>query len=379
MKKLCTLILIALYLSLQINAEEKSNANAEAKLQIITNKISQNKSKIKVKKKKKKRIENEIYVISRELRYTELSLRRVKTKYAKSKKAISRTQQNLIKAQNKFSKKNDKFVKRLVSIYKNKDFSTADFLFSNKDFSPMDAMYFFNRIIETDLSLIKGTKNEYKALKKEKNKLKKQLYNLGGLKTKIKEQELSLSAKKSKKKRYLRNISSEIAKIEARNNELLRSSKHISKDINKITNNVFYGTGRFIKPTLGWLSSKFGYRKHPLFKRRLFHSGIDLAAPKGYKIKASDSGKVILAGRAAKYRGYGKITIIDHGRRPKDGKRISTVYAHQSRTLVKKGAMVKRGQIIGLVGSTGYSTGPHLHFEIRENGRPINPLKYIRL
>ena len=84
-----------------------------------------------------------------------------------------------------------------------------------------------------------------------------------------------------------------------------------------------------------------------------------------------------MAGRKKKYNGYGKITIIDHGTKAK--KRYSTVYAHQSRIFVKVGDYISRGDVIGWVGSTGNSTGPHLHFEIRVNGNPVNPLKYIKL
>ena len=86
---------------------------------------------------------------------------------------------------------------------------------------------------------------------------------------------------------------------------------------------------------------------------------------------------MIVAGTHKRYRGYGKVTVIDHGKRNKDGKRISTLYAHQSRIMIKKGDYVKKGDEIGWVGSTGFATGPHLHFEMRVNGRPVDPLKFI--
>ena len=104
------------------------------------------------------------------------------------------------------------------------------------------------------------------------------------------------------------------------------------------------------------------------------HTGMDFAAPRGYRIKAVDSGKVLFSGFK---RGYGNVTIINHGWRK--NKKISSLYAHQWKMIVQKGQMVKKGQLIGYVGSTGYSTGPHLHFEIRENGKPVNPSQYLRL
>ena len=92
----------------------------------------------------------------------------------------------------------------------------------------------------------------------------------------------------------------------------------------------------------------------------------------GTPIRAANSGRVIYTGW---YGGYGKVVIIDHGN--VHGKPTSTLYAHQSRIAASNGNNVSRGQIIGYVGSTGYSTGPHLHFEVRINGRPVNPLNYI--
>ena len=118
----------------------------------------------------------------------------------------------------------------------------------------------------------------------------------------------------------------------------------------------------FIWPARGALSSRFGWR----WQRH--HNGIDIAAPYGTQIYAAKAGRVTFSGW---YYGYGRAVIIDHG----DG--VSTVYGHASKLLVRVGDMVGAGQPIALVGSTGIATGPHLHFEIRVNGRPLNPLKYL--
>ena len=128
----------------------------------------------------------------------------------------------------------------------------------------------------------------------------------------------------------------------------------------------------FIKPIGGAITSPYGYRIHPIFKKRIYHSGIDIGGPNGGSIVASNDGKVIYTGW---YGGYGKVVILDHG--VVNGQPITTLYAHMSSINARNGQFVKKGQQIGREGSTGYSTGPHCHFEVRVNGKPVNPLNYI--
>ena len=128
----------------------------------------------------------------------------------------------------------------------------------------------------------------------------------------------------------------------------------------------------FIKPIAGRITSPFGYRTHPIFNSRTFHSGVDIGGQYRGAIRASNSGKVIYTGW---YGGYGKVVIIDHGKI--NGHPTTTLYAHLDSISASNGAYVSKGQIIGREGTTGYSTGPHCHFEVRVNGKPVNPLNYI--
>jgi len=123
-------------------------------------------------------------------------------------------------------------------------------------------------------------------------------------------------------------------------------------------------------PSSSRITSGYGYRNHPTRRRREFHTGIDIGAQHGQYIRAAAGGVVILSGW---HGGFGNTVIIDHGAG------VHTLYGHNSRNLVAVGDVVRAGQNIARIGSTGISTGPHLHFEVRENGRHVNPGRYLGL
>lgn len=123
-----------------------------------------------------------------------------------------------------------------------------------------------------------------------------------------------------------------------------------------------------IEPVRGWITSEFGMRDDPYTGARAMHHGIDISTPEGKPFVAPASGTVVFSGPRGN---YGNIVVIEHGLG------VSTFYAHLKESLVNVGEEVKRGQNIGTVGNTGRSTGPHLHYEIRVHGMPINPRAYI--
>ncbi len=153
-------------------------------------------------------------------------------------------------------------------------------------------------------------------------------------------------------------------------NELNSRNGTIEVDLSESEEKLaaFFDTIPTLLPTVGRVSDNFGYRKDPFTKRKTYHDGIDIGADTGTSIKAAASGTVTLAER---YSGYGKCVIIDHGRG------ITTLYGHASTLLVKEGQKVKKGDVIAKVGSTGRSTGPHLHFEVRVYGTAVDPMQYL--
>ncbi|MDX2084729.1 MAG: M23 family metallopeptidase [Candidatus Melainabacteria bacterium] len=121
-------------------------------------------------------------------------------------------------------------------------------------------------------------------------------------------------------------------------------------------------------PTHGKMTSPFGWRTHPVTQKHQFHAGIDIAASTGDPIYVTQDGTVVFSGP---YKGYGNVMVVQHA------PNLFTLYGHCSQNLVQPGQWVARGQVIGLVGSTGLSTGPHLHFEVHQNRQYVNPLAYL--
>ena len=150
-------------------------------------------------------------------------------------------------------------------------------------------------------------------------------------------------------------------------------SKMIHQDISLLLEqlyekqDIFHSTPS-IQPTRGWISSKFGYRKYPFNGDISMHEGMDIATLPGTPVKAPGDGTVIFAGYKT---GYGKLIIIDHGYQ------LSTLYGHLSDIMVSKWQTIKRNDVIAATGNTGYSSGPHLHYEVRINNVPDDPANYI--
>jgi murein DD-endopeptidase MepM/ murein hydrolase activator NlpD len=155
------------------------------------------------------------------------------------------------------------------------------------------------------------------------------------------------------------NLNKNLNKDDTLSKELQKSKETLNKFVDSIPTFV---------PAKGTITSPFGRRRHPILRIRLNHNGVDIDSPKGAPIMAAASGEVIYSGYSS---GFGYHVIIDH----KNG--YETTYAHCSKLIAKVGDLVDKGQKIALVGSTGLSTGPHLHFELKINGTVVDPTQYI--
>jgi len=182
---------------------------------------------------------------------------------------------------------------------------------------------------------------------------------------------LQVSAEEGRQKALLQDVQSKVKDFEAQIASLKKESDAIAALLRarqKAQLKAPSGKGVLAAPVPGAITSGFGPRKHPIFGTMRNHTGVDFTATSGTPVRASADGVVAVAGDRG---GYGTTVIVDHGNT------LATLYGHLSRTAVAEGATVARGQVVGYAGSTGYSTGPHLHFEVRVNGNPVDPLRYL--
>jgi murein DD-endopeptidase MepM/ murein hydrolase activator NlpD len=291
---------------------------------------------------------------------------------------LNRTQVDIQKVRGNIDSRKEQLNTRLVSIYKYGYQSYLEILFQVKNFGEFISRFeMVGNFVRSDLEMLKNLQQQHEYISQKKQEISKYQDELerqkrvyDRLKAEAQTQHGRLLSKANTQRRALSNIQNDRQQLEQALDELEELSRSMEAEIRneQNKNRTALGTGTYIWPVRGRISSQFGYRFHPVLKKNKYHSGIDIASPRGTPILAADSGIVIFSGYNG---GYGKMLTIDHGIG------YSTVYGHASALLVGYGQKVTKGQKIALVGSTGLSTGPHLHFEVRKNGVPQNPLSYL--
>lgn len=278
----------------------------------------------------------------------------------------------LEKAERNLSERSKILNKRMRDIYENGQVSYLDVLLGAHDFGDFTTrMDILKRVVSQDITLITKVKAERELVLQKKAELERDRAAIAELHKAAAEKRLAISARKNEREAVLASAVNERDTAEQAYQELLETSRQIEQMIRSQSggnNSAASSTGALIWPASGPITSPYGWRTHPIFGTQRYHSGIDIGADYGDTVSAADGGVVIYADWMG---GYGKAVIIDHG----GG--ISTLYAHNSELLVSEGERVRKGQAISRVGSTGYSTGPHLHFEVRENGSPVSPMGYL--
>ncbi len=220
---------------------------------------------------------------------------------------------------------------------------------------------------KAQLKELESLKKKIKELEEVEKKLKQILGIKGSIQTPTKASAIPLNLKTYSDLETF-DTQRKILEMKAILKEKEEALAYIEKEINRRKSILAVTPSRW--PSFGIITSGYGWRIHPIFRRRHFHEGIDIVSFWGTPVYATADGFVIYTGWKS---GYGKTIEISHGRG------ISTFYAHLSSIKVNSGTYVKKGQLIGLVGSTGTSIGPHLHYEVRRNGVAVNPTPYLNV
>ena len=262
---------------------------------------------------------------------------------------------------------------RLRNIYENGQVNYLDVLLGAKDFSDFSSrMYLLQRIIQRDSDLLDRLEAQKKALEDKRATLDKNKKDLEAVGVQLAAKKKVVEEKTAKRRAIYDQALAEQNKIDAEYNKMLEDSNRITAMIRNWERagqvGSAHGSGRFIWPVDGTITSPFGWRVHPIFGTSIFHAGMDIGVDYGTPVCAADSGTIIYSGWMG---GYGNAVMIDHG----GG--LVTLYGHNSSLQVGVGQTVGQGQVIALAGSTGNSTGPHCHFEVRVHGEVVNPGGYL--
>jgi murein DD-endopeptidase MepM/ murein hydrolase activator NlpD len=237
----------------------------------------------------------------------------------------------------------------------------------------LDRRYQLKRLYQSDRQRLAAFKTDTDRLNQQRDAVERKKNEVGLLTQELLAQKADAEGQIAYQKISIERLKSDRRAMETAQAQLEQDSSSIALLIQRHTAQTRYsiafrGTGQLIIPCLGEITSGFGWRMHPVLGYERFHSGVDFGADYGTAIYAADRGTVIFAGW---YGGYGNAVIIDHGGN------MTTLYGHASELYVVEGQTVQRGQAIAAVGSTGLSTGPHLHFEVRRDGEPIDPMAFL--
>ena len=316
----------------------------------------------------------QIQKLDEKISSVESKLEELENQTSQLKDSIAEVEEKLNKVTEEYEKQKQLYETRIIAMYESGETQYLDIILNSKSLSDfLSSYYVISEIAQYDEELLQDIeKNKYemttakKRLDNEKKELATKLEN------QIRESK-TLENTKIFRENYISRLSEEEKEIQSKIDDYYNQYNEINKQILSIAQgsiNSEYIGGELAWPVPGYttITSKFGMRIHPITGVTSLHTGTDIAAPIGVDFIAANDGVVV----KAEYNvAYGKMVVIDHG----GG--ISTLYAHGSEILVEVGQTVTRGDSVLKVGSTGYSTGPHAHFEVRINGVATDPIPYI--
>lgn len=341
---------------------------AKDELEEVTALQKEVKNKIKEGKLKINELSGKISSLEKQIYAAEGQINALQKEINTTKAQISSALAKLDSLQEDIDNQNEDLNARLRSMYKSGDIGMLAVLLGSNSMSEfMTNMDAIERIYNADLELLGIIQGKYDVMDAEKVELQ-------ALKDKLLAQQEEEKLRKASLETNMSTVSTLKSEVEKDNKALEAQEDQLEKDAQALTAKIILlqSSREYVGGKMCWpspvstrISSYYGMRIHPILKVKKFHGGIDIPASGGSDIIAANAGTVIASGWNAS---YGYMVMLDHG----GG--IVTLYAHARKLLVKKDDIVARGQTIALVGSTGVSTGNHIHFEVRENGKRVDPL-----
>ncbi|MGB3979107.1 MAG: peptidoglycan DD-metalloendopeptidase family protein [Tepidanaerobacteraceae bacterium] len=367
------LLLVLLTISVPAIASDIDELRKQQNM--LNSQLENLKNSIKQVDKEKKNVAEEIAELEQKLSEAQKELAATEAKLKETQAKLESTMKELKQAEERVEEQKDDLNTRMRTMYKTGPVDYIEVILGASSFSDfLTRLDMVERIIEADKSLLAEFRARKEEVAQKKSELEEQQRLIEAQRNSINERRAQIVAYRGDRQRLMAKLEEQKREYERQQDQLERDAENLRRKIlawEMQNKKGFFGTGEFRwpVPSSSYVTSDFGWRIHPIYKTRRFHDGIDIAAAMGADVLAADDGEVIFAGS---YGGYGNTIIVSHG----GG--ISTQYSHLSKILVGVGKQVIKGDKIGLVGSTGLSTGPHLHFSVIKDGQAVSPWNWLK-
>lgn len=336
--------------------------------------IEASKKALEATTKEKESVEAELIYLDGIIVQVEDELEKINQDLETKAEELEASQEALELAKEEREQQYEAAKERIESMYKNQKVGYMQVIFTSTDFWEMlNRMEYIRKIAQYDQVMLENMEDKQEEVEMRTAQLEAEKQDIALLYKEQVGMKAKLGAAKKEKDSILEKLEIDEESLHLQIEDMVKISKDLEGEIKKLTqeSTLKYTGGQFLWPVPGQyrISSTYGSRVHPISKKRKVHTGLDIAAPFGKSVVAAADGKVIRSGWMG---GYGNTVMIDHG------SGYVSLYAHNSSNTVSVGQSVTRGSQIAKIGSTGYSTGNHLHFEIRLNGAHKNPQNYLK-